>query len=98
MESKLSSGIYAVRDLKNKAALTRKLTTPSQIKLEEEKYGHVNPSITPFHYLFQEELKYFSKKLSGLFSKNDKIDYFWGVEDVFQKTFHYIDCGFVIIS
>ena len=32
MESKLVSGIYTVRDLNKKMALTRKLSTPEQIQ------------------------------------------------------------------
>ena len=63
-------------------ALHRKLSSQDQLLEEEQKYIHINPSITAFHYLFQEDLKYFHQKLGDIISDKDKVDYFSGLEDL----------------
>lgn len=54
MGSKIASNIFTVRDLNKKMAVNRKIAGAQLLSEEEQKYRHVDASLTPCHYLFQE--------------------------------------------
>ena len=96
-ETKLFTGTYNLNDLNRKMALHRRISGEEELAAEQAKYTHIDVHLSAAHYLFQEELRYYEKKLSTLFGPLDKVDFFACLEELFQKAFSLMDCGFVVM-
>lgn len=95
-DTKLYSPNFNINDLNKKMALHRKIQGEDDLISQTHHYLHINTHLSATHYLFQEELRYIEKKINPLFGPLDKLDYFACLEELSQKAFSLMDCGFVL--